>query len=106
MGKTLNHLNSGIWQHRHIDRQPVYVQGKNQLFRLNIDRNIDSVSMSEKGINMPAQQAHTFAGRAFLFEEKYTNKSRTASGKPAKERACPTQKKKFSKMPHARLKKI
>jgi predicted sulfurtransferase len=50
-------------------------------------------------------QSHTFAGRAFLFDEKYTNKSRTASCKPAKECACPAQKKKFSKMPHARLKR-
>ena len=49
-------------------------------------------------------QSHTFAGRAFLAVRKDTSKSRTASGKPAKECACPTQKE-FSKMPHARLKK-
>jgi hypothetical protein len=54
---------------------------------------------------MPAQQSHTFAGRAFLFEEKYTNKNRTASGKPAKECVYPALKKKFSKMPHERLKR-
>ena len=50
-------------------------------------------------------QSHTFAGRSFLFAEKFTNKSRTASGKPAKECVCPTRKKKFSKMPLARLKR-
>lgn len=49
-------------------------------------------------------QSHTFAGRAFLFVGKFTNKSRTASGKPAKECACPARKKKFSKMPYTRLK--
>jgi hypothetical protein len=52
--------------------------------------------MSENRINMPAQQSHTFAGPTFLFEEKYANKSRTASGKPAKECVCPARKKKFS----------
>jgi len=39
-----------------------------------------------------------------LFEGKYANKSRTASGKPAKECAFPAREKKFSKMPHARQK--
>jgi hypothetical protein len=40
-----------------------------------------------------------------LFAGKFTNKSRKASDKPAKECACPARKKKFSKMPHARLKR-
>lgn len=47
----------------------------------------------------PTQQSHTFAGRAFLAVRKDTAKSRTASGKPAKECACPDPEKKFSKMP-------
>lgn len=44
---------------------------------------------------MPTHQSHTLAGRL----------EPTRRPKPAKECACPTREKKFSKMPHATKKK-